>query len=209
MIRKFTFVSLAILVFISSGLGVSQSFAKAWLTDFGEIDAYISTKMKELGIPGAALVIVQGDQIVHLRAFAVADAAGRPVIPRTPFFTGSTGKSFTALAVMQLVEAGKIELDAPIQTYLPWFRIADTQASEMITVRQLLNQTRGLSGVPHKDLPSSEISTRRNATRKDEDQDNFFKPLRAKAGSKLELIPTCLQMLEYQAPDCVGRSRRA
>ncbi|HXQ32399.1 MAG TPA: serine hydrolase domain-containing protein, partial [Anaerolineales bacterium] len=64
----------------------------------------------------------------------------------TPFFTGSTGKSFTALAIMQLVEAGKIKLDAPVQTYLPWFRVADAHASALITVRQLLNQT---SGLPH------------------------------------------------------------
>ncbi len=100
--------------------------------------------MKELGIPGAALVIVQGDQIVHLRAFGVADADGRPVTPQTPFFTGSTGKSFTALAIMQLVEAGKIKVDAPVQTYLPWFRVADADASAMITVRQLLNQVSGV-----------------------------------------------------------------
>jgi CubicO group peptidase (beta-lactamase class C family) len=91
-------------------------------------------------------VIVQGDQIVHLKAFGVADAGGRPVTPQTPFFTGSTGKSFTALAIMQLVEAGKIKLDAPVQTYLPWFRVADANASALITVRQLLNQT---SGLPH------------------------------------------------------------
>lgn len=67
MIRKITFVSMAILIFISIGIGVSRSFAKARLSDFEEVDAYISTKMDELGIPGAALVIVQGDQIVHLR----------------------------------------------------------------------------------------------------------------------------------------------
>ena len=45
--------------------------------------------MKELGIPGAALVIVQGDQIVHLKAFGMADADGRPITPQTPFFTDS------------------------------------------------------------------------------------------------------------------------
>jgi CubicO group peptidase (beta-lactamase class C family) len=100
--------------------------------------------MKELGIPGAALVIVQDDQIVHLQGFGVADGSGRSVTPQTPFFTGSTGKSFTALAIMQLVEAGKIHLDAPVQTYLPWFRVADPNASEIITVRQLLNQVSGL-----------------------------------------------------------------
>ena len=100
--------------------------------------------MKELGIPGAALVVVQGDQIVHLKAFGVADASGRPVTLQTPFVTGSTGKSFTALAIMQLVEAGKTNLDSPVQTYLPWFRVADVNRSKMITVRQFLNQVSGL-----------------------------------------------------------------
>ncbi|MGE5375140.1 MAG: serine hydrolase domain-containing protein [Bacteroidota bacterium] len=144
MIRKLAFVGLVILVFGFAGFGARQSFAKARLSEFEEVDAYIRTKMKELGIPGAALVIVEGDQIVHLKAFGVADGSGRPVTPQTPFFTGSTGKSFTALAVMELVEAGRINLDAPVQTYLPWFRVADNNASEKITVRQLLNQTSGL-----------------------------------------------------------------
>ena len=107
-------------------------------------------KMKELGIPGAALVIVQGDQIVHLKAFGTADGSGRLITPQTPFFTGSTSKSFTALAIMQLVEAGKIKLDAPVQTYLPWFRVADVKASQMITIRQLLNQTSGLPRSIHR-----------------------------------------------------------
>jgi CubicO group peptidase (beta-lactamase class C family) len=57
-------------------------------------------------------------------------------------------KSFTALAVMQLVEECKIELDAPVQCYLPWFRVADPQSSAAITVRHLLNQTSGLPMLP-------------------------------------------------------------
>lgn len=159
MIRKNTFVSLAILIFISFGLGVSRSFAKTGLTDFEEVDAYIGAKMEELDIPGAALVIVQGDQMVHLKAFGVADADGRPVTPQAPFFTGSTGKSITALAIMQLVEAGRIELDAPVQTYLPWFRIADGSASETITVRQLLNQTSGLPrSIGQEQLSNTDLS---------------------------------------------------
>ena len=144
MFRRITFISGMILVLLSMAFGVRQSFAQDSLTDFDSVDTYISTRMKELGIPGAALVIVQGDQFVHLKAFGVADASGRPVTPQTPFFTGSTGKSFTALAIMQLVEAGKIKLDAPVQTYLPWFRVADADASAIITVRQLLNQDSGL-----------------------------------------------------------------
>ncbi|KAA0271889.1 MAG: class A beta-lactamase-related serine hydrolase [Chloroflexi bacterium] len=159
MIRKITFISIRILVFISSVLGTSRSFAKAERTEFEAIDAYITAKMEKLGIPGAALVIVQGDQIVHLKGFGVADADGRPATPQTPFFTGSTGKSFTALAVMQLVEAGKIELDAPVQTYLPWFRVADIEASKLITIRQLLNQTSGLPvSIGREQLANTDLS---------------------------------------------------
>ena len=96
-------------------------------------------------IPGLALGIVQGDEIVHLRGFGEADSSGRAVTPQTPFIIGSLSKSVTALAVMQLVEAGKVELDAPVQRYLPWFRVADEEASAEITVRHLLNHTSGLS----------------------------------------------------------------
>jgi CubicO group peptidase (beta-lactamase class C family) len=113
--------------------------------DFAAIDAYVETQMQGLRIPGLALAIVHGDQIVHLKGFGAADPSGRPVTPQTPFIMGSLAKSFTALAILQLVEAGKIELDAPVQRYLPWFRVADEAASAQITVRHLLNQTSGLS----------------------------------------------------------------
>ncbi len=143
-LRKIILLSIVILSIVSPMLRVQPAFAQVTPANFDEVDNYISSKMKELGIPGAALVIIQGDQIVHQKGFGVADASGRPVTPQTPFFTGSTGKSFTALAIMQLVEAGKIQLDAPVQTYLPWFRVADIKASEVITVRQLLNMTSGI-----------------------------------------------------------------
>jgi CubicO group peptidase (beta-lactamase class C family) len=54
-------------------------------------------------------------------------------------------KSFTALAIMQLTEAGRVQLDAPVQRYLPWWRVADPDASTQITVRHLLYQVSGLS----------------------------------------------------------------
>ena len=136
---------MAILTVVSSVVRVQPAFAQVAPADYDAVDAYISAKMEELRIPGAALVIVQDDQIVHQKGFGVADGSGRLVTPQTPFFTGSTGKSITALAIMQLVEAGKIKLEAPVQTYLPWFRVADANASQIITVRQLLNM---LSGIP-------------------------------------------------------------
>jgi len=115
---------------------------------FDAIDAYIEQQMHRLCIPGVALAIVEGDRIVHTRGFGQARPGGETPTPQTPFFIGSLTKSFTALAVMQLVEAGQLELDAPVQRYLPWFRVADSQASAQITVRHLLNQTSGLPTLP-------------------------------------------------------------
>lgn len=112
--------------------------------NYDAIDGYIEGQMRRLRIPGAALAIVEGERIVHLRGFGQARPGGETPTPQTPFFIGSLTKSLTALAVMQLVEAGKIELDAPVQRYLPWFRVADSQASAQTTVRHLLNQTSGL-----------------------------------------------------------------
>ncbi len=117
---------------------------QAGAPNIASIDAYISAQMQADHIPGVALGLVHNDQIVHLRGFGSADSTGRAVTPHTPFILASVSKSFTALAVMQLVEAGKIELDAPVQRYLPWFRVTDPVASARITVRHLLYQTSGL-----------------------------------------------------------------
>lgn len=112
--------------------------------DYAAIDAYIQKQMREWHIPGAAVLIVQDDQMAHLQSFGQADSKN-PVTPQTPFEIGSCTKSFTALAVMQLVEQGKLDLDTPVQQYIPWFRAADADASAQITIRHLLNQSSGLS----------------------------------------------------------------
>jgi CubicO group peptidase (beta-lactamase class C family) len=113
-------------------------------SSYDAIDAYVEREMRRLKVPGVSLAIVEGDRIVHLRGFGRARPGGEAPSPQTPFVLGSTAKSITALAVMQLVEAGKVELDAPVQRYLPWFRVADAEASAQMTVRHLLNQTSGL-----------------------------------------------------------------
>ncbi len=113
-------------------------------TTYDAIDMYLERELPRLKVPGAALAVVDGDRIVHTHGFGQADARGDAPLPQTPFFIGSITKSFTALAVMQLVEAGAVDLDAPVQRYLPWFRVAAAQASARMTVRHLLNQTSGL-----------------------------------------------------------------
>jgi CubicO group peptidase (beta-lactamase class C family) len=129
---------------MTQALAAGNSSSRTDGPNFDAIDAYVQKQMQEMRMPGAALGIVKGDEIVHLEGFGDADDSGREVTPQTPFKIGSTSKSFTALAIMQLVEDGKVELDAPVQRYIPWFRVADPDASARITVRHLLNQTSGL-----------------------------------------------------------------
>ena len=109
------------------------------------VDRYVQSEIAAQHIPGLALSIVHAGRIVHMRGFGEADSSGREVTPRTPFMVGSITKSVTALAIMQLVEAGRLDLDAPTQRYLPWWRLADPAASAQITVRHLLYQVSGLS----------------------------------------------------------------
>ena len=152
--RKIVILGLAVLLvlvgaYLASRPGATRTGAANGVAtgdpNLAAIDTFVDREMGAQRIPGLALGIVQGDQVLHMRGFGDADSSGRKVTPQTPFIIGSVAKSFTALAVMQLVEAGKIDLDAPVQRYLPWFRVADEQASAKITVRHLLNQTSGLS----------------------------------------------------------------
>lgn len=170
-IKKFLLPALL----VSTGLAlIFQGFARTASAkpatnnvSYDGIDAYVEQQMRHLNIPGASLVIVEGDKIVHTRGFGRARPGGEVPTPQTPFFIGSLTKSFTALAVMQLVEAGKIDPDAPVRRYLPWFRVADPQASAQITVRHLLNQTGGLSTasgrIPLADFDETPGATERQA----------------------------------------------
>ncbi len=112
--------------------------------DVTAVDDYVRRQMARHRIPGLALAITKGDEVIHVRGFGTAGGQ-RPVTAETPFYIGSVSKSFTALAIMQLVEAGQVELDAPVRRYIPWFAVADEAASQTITVRHLLHQTSGLS----------------------------------------------------------------
>ena len=147
-------VGVLVLAFSASAAAKTQN-----TLDTPAIDAYIENLMAEHQIPGLALSIVHNNEIVYTQGYVVADPDGTSVTPQTPFIIGSASKSFTALAIMQLVEAGEIELDAPVQTYLPWFKMAGPEDAALITVRHLLAQTSGLSGpVSDKDLVNPDVS---------------------------------------------------
>ncbi|MFB9882640.1 serine hydrolase domain-containing protein [Planobispora siamensis] len=105
------------------------------------------------GYPGVAVAITEGDRVLYTGGYG-RDSSGAAVTARTPMPVASVSKSFTALAVMQLAEAGKVTLDAPVRDYLPDFRVADPRGAR-ITVRELLNQTSGISDgtLAEKSLP--------------------------------------------------------
>lgn len=108
------------------------------------IDTFVAEQAAESGIPGVAIAVLQDGRATHVRGFG-HDGRGHAITGDTPFPIGSLTKSFTALLVQQAIDAGQLEVDAPVQRYLPWFRVADPQASRRITLRHLLNQTSGFS----------------------------------------------------------------
>jgi CubicO group peptidase (beta-lactamase class C family) len=108
----------------------------------GEVEQVLHDRLAASGIPGAAFVVTHRDGASS--AGGVGRIGGGAVTSRTPFVIGSTSKSFTALAVMQLVDVGAVHLDAPVRRYVPELRLADDQATDSITVRHLLQQTSGL-----------------------------------------------------------------
>lgn len=114
---RLVLVIAAVLAF--GGTGANHASAQRAAFDFESVDAFIQTEMDSIRIPGLALAIVHGDEIIYQKGYGIADPSGRPVTPQTPFNIGSVSKAFTALTVMQLAEDDMLELDAPVQRYLP------------------------------------------------------------------------------------------
>lgn len=110
-----------------------------------EIAHYLHEVRRDLHLPGLSIAVVQGGRMVYARGLGMA-CSGHAMTAQTPLIIGSLSKGITALAVMQLVEVGKLDLDAPVQQYLPWFRLADPEGSARLTLRHLLTHTSGISG---------------------------------------------------------------
>ncbi|MFF4774157.1 serine hydrolase domain-containing protein [Microtetraspora fusca] len=107
------------------------------------IDAYLAEAMESTALPGMSVVVTHDGKIVHAAGYG-HDSAGEPVTENTPMRVASVSKSFTAMAVMTLVDDGRLSLDEPVARRLPEFRMADPRAGG-ITLRHLLNQTSGIS----------------------------------------------------------------
>jgi len=111
-----------------------------------ELRAFVRRQAEALGVPGVAVGIFH-DGHEHYAYYGVTNVDHPlPVDDTTLFQFGSTGKTFTATAVMRLVEQGKIDLDAPVRTYVPELRVRDEEAARTVTVLNLLNHTAGWDG---------------------------------------------------------------
>lgn len=114
--------------------------------DLKKIDKYINEKFNASNAPGLGVSIISKDKVLYMKSFGYRDVENKRVLKNdTPLIIGSTTKSFTALAIMQLVKQGKIDLNSTVQNYLPWFKLENSRAASEIKVINLLNHTSGLS----------------------------------------------------------------
>jgi CubicO group peptidase (beta-lactamase class C family) len=109
-----------------------------------KLEALVRESMADGLVPGLGLTIVQNDQVLLCEGFGFADLGRRiPFTSRTTLQIGSTSKNLTGFATAQLIERGLVALEAPVTTYIPFFKVADAHGAA-ITVRHLLGQVSGL-----------------------------------------------------------------
>jgi CubicO group peptidase (beta-lactamase class C family) len=108
--------------------------------------AWLEGQIAYRGLPGIAVGVVSDQELVWSRGFGFADVKAKvPMSPATKFRMASHSKVFTATAIMQLREQGKLRLDDPVSKYLPWFKVKPTGDDDgEITIEQLLTHSSGL-----------------------------------------------------------------
>jgi CubicO group peptidase (beta-lactamase class C family) len=120
------------------------------LPELQGFEDFVNKQLELYHVPGAAVAIVRGGEMVFAGGFGKRDVArDLPVSSSTVMPIGSTTKSFTTLATSTLVEEGKLDWDRPVRTYIPTFRMADSFATERMTLRDMACHR---SGLPRHEL---------------------------------------------------------
>lgn len=113
------------------------------MPDFAPLDDYLRRWQQSVPMPGLALAVTDRTCTRYAVSIGYANRDARqPVVAATTFQIGSIGKSMTALALMQLVESGRLDLNAPLSTHLPWFAPASRYGP--IALKHVLSHTAGL-----------------------------------------------------------------
>jgi CubicO group peptidase (beta-lactamase class C family) len=129
---------------------MATDMAESTATLSAALEGIIEAERQRFGLPGCAVAVVRGDEVLVARGFGTRDLAGeRPVSKHTLFAIGSSTKAFTASLCGALVDDGLLEWDRPVRHYLPRLRMHDPVATELLTVRDMLSHR---SGLPRHDL---------------------------------------------------------
>ena len=133
-----------------------------------DLDSFVQRVMQAFDVPGVSLAIVKDNQVVVAKGYGVRKlGAPAAVDGKTLFGIASNTKVFTAVALGLLVEQGKLQWDAPVINYLPWFQMYDPYVTRELTIRDLLVHRSGL-GLGAGDLlwwPSSTYDRKEIARR--------------------------------------------
>jgi CubicO group peptidase (beta-lactamase class C family) len=114
--------------------------------DQAELESHLAELAGELEVPGVAVGIYHEGEEQYAVHGVTSLENPLPVDENTLFQFGSTGKTFTATAIMRLVEQGKLDLNAPVRTYVPELKLKDEETAKNVTVLQLLNHSAGWQG---------------------------------------------------------------
>jgi len=116
------------------------------------LDSFIQEKLKRTGLPGISLALINQGEVIYAKGYGFRDLEARlPATPNTVYGIASVSKPFTAVAILQLVEEGKLSLEDPIEKFLP---INARPFGDSIRIWHLLTHT---SGIPALDFIEAEI----------------------------------------------------
>lgn len=111
-----------------------------------KLPVLLAERAQRYRVPGASLAVALVDETFETATGVLSLDTGVEVTPDAVFQIGSITKLFTTTLVMQLVDEGRVELDAPVRTCLPELQLGDAEAARSVTVRQLLSHTSGIDG---------------------------------------------------------------
>lgn len=143
------------------------------------LEAWIEAQMAYRGLPGLSVGIVYDQELVWSRGFGHANLETKlPATPQTNYRIASISKLFTATAILQLRDEGKLALDDPVGKHLPWFKIRNKfPGAPAVTIRQLLTHT---SGLPREsDFPywsDAQFPTREQMMARLAEQETVYRP---------------------------------
>lgn len=119
----------------------TRVYAVQSAVDSTALSGFVESQMRLSRLPAVAVAIVRPDQEVYAEAFS---PDGTNISPDTPFLLGSVTKTITALAIVQLADAGKLKFDDPVVEHWPDFALDASDGGRTITLRHLLTHTSGL-----------------------------------------------------------------